>query len=290
MKCKFWKKKIQVILESFQVWNSSSAWAKFHVRGRQESFPDTFLASSNLTSHKANHPLVTGSVEGCSSSEGEGGSTASFPALPRVSAHTRCLYKGRTTHLCRELGARSAGTSVRKKACAGDMQRKNKSWYSNSSMQWFDHAEMWQHQCSCVPVTTLRQTQKASNVLDKLDTVHNKQFESVMLGRSLLKCLWRVYTKQTEMAKCTTKALRACSPSVRKDGLLCLTLRRWERILPTDFVSISSKPCFQSMENFHKVVLINWCFSSLYAANYLPLHDFFFKLPSVPYYYWCIII
>lgn len=77
------------------------------------------------------------------------------------------------------------------------------------------------------------------------------------------------------MAKRTTNALESMFTHNCKVKLLCFTLGQWERILPTNLVSFFSKSYFQSMKNFMKVVLINWCFSSLYAANYLPLHDFF---------------
>lgn len=71
--------------------------------------------------------------------------------------------------------------------------------------------------CSCIPVMTLGQTKNASDVFDKLDTVHNKQFESVISGRSVPKHPWCVCTKQTEMAKVPLAHGGAWAPTACQD-------------------------------------------------------------------------
>lgn len=122
------------------------------------------------------------SLEGHSSLEGEGSSTASFPALLRVSAHTPVSIQG--------ISARSwAPAAQAPRPARRHVQRARKGKTSRDTvmlrcsgliMQRCDSIES----CSCVPVTTLGQTKKVSAVFDKLDTVHIKRPESVILGRS----------------------------------------------------------------------------------------------------------
>lgn len=234
---------------------------QFQIRVRHESFPEALLASSNLTSSEGRQPISdrqTGRVlilrewgqQHCK--------------LPCSLYHSICT-RGR---LSIATGSWEPVTQAGRHVQRTCKEREN--YGIATLMKLFDHVEMRQYQI--VAVATLGQTKKPLNAFDKSDAVCNNQPESVILGRSLPRRLWYVYTKQTAMATCTINALQSSFTHICKARLLCFTPRQWHSILPTNLASATSKLCFQSLKNFMQVVFINWC--SLSAANYLPLHDF----------------
>lgn len=131
------------------MWNSSSsAWTKLQIRGRQESFPIVVLGSSNLTSGKGRKIAHSWLVvwRGAHPRRVRAAAPQASLLFWGCLLTPQSLSKGRTKHLCRKLRACGTGTLICKKACAEDMQRKNKSCYSNSLMPGFHDAEIRQHQ------------------------------------------------------------------------------------------------------------------------------------------------